>query len=123
MKLNLIYLFVALVLASCASTKTTSKITPVGDWDYMITGTPEGDFKGVLNVTAAGTGYAAKMLSAAGEAPLQKFAYDPTTKKVTGAVPYNEFMVDMDATVAADEMTGSMSAGGMSFPFKATRKK
>lgn len=123
MKQNIFFLFIVLLLASCASTKTTAKITPVGDWDYTITGTPEGDFKGVLNVTQSGAAYAAKMISGAGEVPMQKFVYDPATKKVTGSFPYSEFMVDMDAVVAADEIVGSMSAAGMSFPFKAVKKK
>jgi len=32
---NLIFIFVALVIASCASTKpNTAVVTPAGDWDF-----------------------------------------------------------------------------------------
>jgi hypothetical protein len=124
MKHIILYVFVILILSSCASTKTMAPIaTPVGDWDYSISGTPDGDFKGILNITSAGEVYSAKMISSAGTAPLSSVAYNKETKKITGQVPYNEYMVDLDATLAGDELLGSMSAGGMSFPFKATRKK
>jgi hypothetical protein len=124
MKHSIFYAFVLLLLASCASTKTMAPVvTPAGDWDYSVTGTPEGDFKGVLNITSTGDVYAGKMISSAGTAPLEGFAYNKETKKITGQVPYNGFMVDLDATMAGDELAGTMSAGGMSFPFKATRKK
>jgi len=124
MKQKFIYVFIILLMAACATTKTTAPvITPAGDWDYTVTGTPEGDFKGVLTVTSSGDVYAAKMISSAGTAPLSGVAYNKETKKITGQVPYNEYMVDLDATMTGDELLGSMSAGGMSFPFKATRKK
>jgi len=124
MRYSILYVFVILIFASCASTKTMAPVaTPVGDWDYSVTGTPEGDFNGVLNISSAGDVYNAKMISSAGTAPLSGVTYSKETKKITGQVPYNEYIVDLDATLAGDELLGSMSAGGMSFPFKATRKK
>lgn len=124
MKHSILYVFVILFLVACSSTKTMAPIvTPAGNWDYSVTGTPDGDFKGVLNVTSAGEAYSGKMITSAGEVPLEGFAYNKETKKVTGQVPYNGFMVDLDAIMAGDELAGTMSAGGMSFPFKATRKK
>ncbi len=123
MKHSILYVFVILILASCASTKTMAPITPVGDWDYSITGTPEGDFKGVLNITSTGEVYTAKMISSNGTVPLEKVTYNKDTKKITGEIPYNGFMVALDATLNGDELIGGTEAGGMTFPFKATRKK
>jgi len=114
----------ALLLTSCATTKTTSKVpSPIGDWDYAITGTPEGNFSGVLTITEINNVYTAKMASGAGDLMIEKFTYDKTTMKVAGELDYSGTLVLFDAVMNNDEMTGAMSAGGMGFPFKATRKK
>jgi len=131
MKQNLIYVFIILILASCASTKTTAPIatpvvapvTPVGNWDYLVTGTPDGDFKGVLAVSSSAGAFSAKMISATGEVPVEKFTFIKETNKITGEVPYNGMVVGLDATLAGDQLKGAMFAGGMDFPFSATRKK
>ena len=37
-----IYLFTLIMLTSCATVKTKKiAVTPVGDWDYTLTGTPQ----------------------------------------------------------------------------------
>lgn len=139
---KLAFAAVMLVLAACGGTKSsttasssatpvsapaaaTVAVSPAGDWDYVITGTPEGDFKGVLKITPVAAAFSAKMVSAGsgGELVVDKFTFVKETSKVTGEVPYNGYTVAMDAVLAGDEMKGSMSAGGMDFPFNATRKK
>lgn len=124
MKQKLIYSIIILLLAACTATKTTAPVASIaGDWDYVVSGTPEGDFKGVLSITPSANTFTAKMSMGAGDTPVQNFSYETSLKKITGEVPYNEFMVALDAVMAGDELAGSISAGGMSFPFKATRKK
>jgi hypothetical protein len=143
MKHNLLYAFAILILASCATTKTTSTVTTtpaakpastapaaavvstviLGDWDYTITGTPDGDFKGVLTISSAANVYVAKMVSATGEVPVEKFAFAKETNKITGEIPYNGMSIGLDATMTGEELRGTMFAGGMDFPFNATRKK
>jgi hypothetical protein len=121
---SLIFVFVALMIASCASTKTSKVvITPAGNWDYSITGTPEGDFNGVMSIVAQDKVYTAKMNASGSELPIEKFTWDEATKKVGGELYYSGTSVLFDATLAGEEMIGTMSAGGMNFPFKATRQK
>jgi hypothetical protein len=121
---NLIFVFVVLIIASCASTKTSKVvITPAGNWDYNISGTPEGDFSGVMSIVSQDNVYTAKMNSSGNELPIEKFTWDEATKKVGGELYYSGTSVLFDASLAGEEMIGTMSAGGMNFPFKATRKK
>lgn len=121
---NLIFAFAALIIASCASTKTSKVvISPAGNWDYTITGTPEGDFSGVMNIVAQDKVYTAKLNASGSELAIEKFTWDEATKKVGGELYYSGTSVLFDATLAGEEMIGTMSAGGMNFPFKATRKK
>ena len=42
---------------------------------------------------------------------------------MTGEVYYNGTPVLFDAVMEGEALNGTMSAGGMNFPFKATRKK
>ena len=124
MKHLLYFMLFALVLSSCASTKSTSTApSPAGNWDYAITGTPEGNFSGVLIIEQINDTYTAKMTNAAGDLPIAKYNYDKATMKMSGEFDYSGNLVLFDGVMAGDEITGTMSTGGMSFPFKATRKK
>ncbi len=121
---NLIFVFVVLIIASCASTKTSKiVITPAGNWDYIITGTPEGDFSGVMSITTQDKTFSAKMNASGSELTINNFTFDEATKKVAGDLDYSGTTVLFDALLNGEEMVGAMSAGGMNFPFKATRKK
>jgi hypothetical protein len=121
---NLIFIFVALIIASCSATKTSKvAITPAGDWDYKIVGTPEGDFSGVMTITTLDKAYRAKMSASGSELTINNFTFDEANKKVAGDLDYSGTTVLFDALLNGEEMVGNMSAGGMNFPFKATRKK
>lgn len=121
---NLLYIFLGLfLLSSCASTKASKTPTPAGNWDYTITGTPEGDFAGVMTISIVDKIYSAKMVTSAGEITIDKFLYNKETKKMSGEFYYSGTLVLFDAVLVVDQIDGGMSAGGMSFPFKATRKK
>src|SRR5690349_24836257 len=83
---KLVYLVFALIVLSCASSKLA--LVPVGSWDYTITGTPSGDFSGVLIVTMDGDKYAAVLKSQAGEIKIDDPKYDKATKKLSGTVDF-----------------------------------
>ncbi|MBL7859123.1 MAG: hypothetical protein JNM57_15630 [Cyclobacteriaceae bacterium] len=122
------FLTILVVAASCASTVKTKTAaapapSPVGSWDYSITGTPEGDFVGVITITEQEKKYAATMNANGNDMSFTSLNYAPETKKVTGDFSYSGTSVYFDADLNGDELTGKMSAGGMDFPFKATRKK
>jgi len=121
---NLIFIFTALIIASCTSTKTTKVvITPAGNWDYEIKGTPEGDFSGVMSIVSENVLYSVKMTAGGSEITFNKFTWDEPTKKAVGEFNYSGYSVWFDAALAGEEMIGTMSVEGMNFPFKATRKK
>lgn len=72
MKRILYLMLSALLLSSCATTKSTSRTpSPHGNWDYTITGTPEGNFSGVLIITQINDTYTAKITSSAGDLPIE----------------------------------------------------
>ena len=119
------YLIIAVVvLASCATSKTSKiEITPAGNYVYSITGTPEGDFNGDFMITSQDKNYTAKLSAAGNDLPFNTCTWDPTNKKVTGDFTYSGYNVFFEATLNGEELNGSVSAEGDSYPFKATRKK
>lgn len=118
---TLTFAIITVLIMSCASSKLA--IVPVGSWDYKVTGTPAGDYKGVLMVSYAEGKYTATFKGDAGELPLRDAAYDKKSKKLTGNFDFDGNTIFFDSITAGDSMTGSVSAGGASFPFTATRKK
>jgi len=123
MKKLFVFMITALVITSCATTKTSKAVSPAGSWDYTITGTPEGDFFGVLDIATQDKNYVAKMLASGSEIPVNNFIWEAATSKVGGDFNYSGYTVYLDASMAGEAITGSVTTEGMSFPFKATRKK
>jgi hypothetical protein len=118
-----IYLLFVIALASCATVKTKQvAITPVGDWDYAITGTPNGDYSGVLVITEKESILSAAMKNSEGELPFNKMSFDKATNIVTGTFSFQGMDLDFSATLAGEKMAGTISTGGYAFPFNATRK-
>jgi hypothetical protein len=115
---KLLYLLLILVVSSCAS------ISPAGNWNYTITGTPQGDYSGVLTVTKKDKKtFSAVMKSDAGDFKFNQFTFESKSKKSTGDFDYQGMNVYFDTAIKENEMTGNVSVQGMNFPFKATRKK
>ncbi len=112
----LLTICVVLLISSCAP-------GPVGVWNYSVTGTPQGDFKGVMTISKTETGYAAKMDGLGATIPFDKFNYNKSTKKTDGSFDFQGTPIDYAATFSKDQLKGSVSAAGMDWPFAATRKK
>jgi hypothetical protein len=110
-------LALALIAAGCAS------VSPAGNWNYTISGTPQGDFTGTLEVAKSNGGYTASVKAPDSEMKFEQFTFDKKTARSAGNFYFQNMSVNFDAEVTKATMDGSVSVQGMSFPFKATRKK
>ena len=118
-----IYLFTLIMLTSCATVKTKKiAVTPVGDWDYTLTGTPSGDYSGILSIIEKEKVLAATIKSSEGELPLTNVNFDKATSVITGNLNYQGTILALNATLSGESLAGTISSGGSEFPFKATRK-
>ncbi|HTH54771.1 MAG TPA: hypothetical protein VL728_01915 [Cyclobacteriaceae bacterium] len=110
---------VSLLMVSCAS------IPPVvGNWDYKITGTPQGDYAGVLVVSQGDKKTLNAVMKSNGtDLPFNQFQFDKKTNKSFGNFYYQGMSISFNATVAPTTMDGSISVENTNFPFNATRKK
>jgi len=110
---------VSVLMASCASVPPV-----VGNWDYKITGTPQGDYAGVLTVSKGDKKTLKAVMKANGsDLPFTQFQFDKKTSKSSGSFYYQDMSVSFNATVKQTTMDGSISVENMNFPFAATRKK
>jgi hypothetical protein len=117
---NIAAILISLLMASCAPKVPLA----VGNWDYKITGTPQGDYAGVLTVSKnKNKTLDAVMKSNGGDLPFNQFQFDPKTKKSTGKFDYQGTPIVFNANVTETTMEGTVSAENMNFPFTATRKK
>lgn len=114
-------LLLLILVAACASSKLA--IVPVGTWDYSIKGTPNGDYSGDCIVTMAEGKYSVTIKTKDGDVNINNPQYDKAAKKLTGTFDYQGTTVFFESITNGDAMTGSLMAGGESFPFNATRKK
>ena len=116
MRKLVLVLCLSLLVSACAT------VGPTGSWNYTVTGTPQGDFTGDLIVTKNEKGYAAKLSNKDGEIPFNLFTYNKKEKKSTGTFDFSGTTVDFKAGVEKEQMKGTMTAGGMEFPFTASKK-
>lgn len=107
----------------CLFVSACAAVGPTGSWDYKVTGTPQGDFTGELIVAKNDQGYSAKLKNKDGEISFNSFTYDKKEKKSAGKFDFSGTTVDFSANMEKDQLKGSMTAGGMEFPFSASKKK
>ena len=70
MKKYALILLVALVGYGCASV-----YSPAGNWDYIVTGTPQGDVSGTMVLTETDDGYTGRFISNIGDLDLENLKY------------------------------------------------
>lgn len=113
--ISIVALFLS--VTSCAVNKAA------GNWDYSVTGTPQGDYSGVMVITQEKSGYTGKLTGQTGEIPFDKLSYDKKQGKLSGNFYFSGYPLSLTATVVKDEMKGAISTGDMEFPLTASRKK
>ena len=119
---KLFNLLIVVVFYSCASSKMASN-APDGDWNYTVTGTPDGDHSGILTITTEKNKCTAIIKSETGEMTLNDAAFDKEKQLLTGNIDYDGTTVYLNITRTGDSLEGKVSASGMDFPLKGTRKK
>ena len=107
---------VCFLITSCAP-------GPVGVWNYSVTGTPQGDYAGIMTINKAGQGYTAMMTVLKNETPFNKFTYTKKSKKADGDFDFSGVNILFSAQLNKELLKGTMSTSGLEFPFTATRKK
>lgn len=116
----LLLILAGLIWAGCAGTKTSKEATFLGDWEYLVEGTPNGDVTGVMNISKDGDTYVGKLASDMGEIQLNDLSI--VEDKLSANFDIQGMRLDMDGTFDGPEFTGTISVDYNSFPVTATKK-
>ncbi len=116
----LVFMIAAFIAYGCATSKKVVDIS-VGEWEYVISDTPEGDFEGTFTITREGDNYTGALHTAQGDAPLNGVVIENDELKCT--FDYAGYTIDMTGKFVGDAFTGKCSVEYNDFPMSATRKK
>ena len=117
---TLILLIAAFAAYACASSKKVADIS-VGEWEYVIKDTPEGDVSGTMVIAKDGDAYTGKLVSDIGELPLQNVTIEDGQLKAM--FEYTGYEIGMEGKFEGDSYTGKCTVEYMEFPMTATKKK
>ena len=113
---------IVLFLSGCTATKKVAAPVVEGIWEFVVTGAPQGDVKGDMEISKTGTVYKGFLKMPDGN-KTDITGMTITNKILTGKFEFSDMSIDMAGTFEADKYTGTVSSQGYSFPMTANRKK
>jgi hypothetical protein len=116
----LLIILAGLIWAGCAGTKTSKEDAYIGDWEYLVEGTPNGDVTGVMNISKEGDAFVGKLTSDMGEISLNDLAI--VENKLSANFDIQGMTLDMDGTFDGPQFTGTIGVDYNTFPMTATKK-
>lgn len=120
---KLIFLAIVAITASCAGSKKVV-YSPVGSWNYVVIGTPNGDANGVMTITQTEEGLKGTFMSSQyGESPMENLVFTAETKEITCTFYLSGIDLSLAGTFEEDTFSGTIDAGqNGAFPITGNRK-
>jgi hypothetical protein len=116
----LFFTVVSFIAYSCATSKKTADIS-VGEWEYVVADTPDGDAKGTLSILKEGDVYTGVLHSSNGDMNLENVAIE--NDELVATFDYSGYTIDMIGKFVGDNFTGKVSVDYNDFPMTAVRKQ
>lgn len=113
---------VLMIFSGCTATKKVVAPVVEGIWEFVVTGAPQGDVKGDMEITKTGNLYKGTLKMPDGN-KTDINGLTITNKMLTGKFEFSDMTIDMSGTFDGDKYTGTVASSGYSFPMTATRKK
>ncbi len=112
----LLLAIIAVWVAGCASTKNATK-SYLGNWEYTVKNTPEGDFTGIMVLSRDGDHYTGALKSSEGQTPFQNVVIDGNNLSCN--FDYMGYNIILKGIFEGETLTGNMSVEYNNFPFTA----
>lgn len=116
----LLILLAAFIWAGCAGTKKSREAKYIGDWEYLVKDTPNGDVNGVMTISREGEVYIGKLTSDMGEISLNDLSI--LEDKLSANFDIQGMRLDMNGTFEGPQFTGTIAVDYSTFPMTATKK-
>ena len=117
----LLIVVATLIWAGCAGTKASKESAYLGEWEYLVEDTPNGDVTGVMFISKGESGFEGKLLSDMGELPMNNLTI--VEDKLTANFEVQGMQLDMAGTFEGPKFTGNISLDYNNFPMTATKKQ
>lgn len=116
MKKYFLLLFVAVIGYGCAS------YSPAGNWDYLVTGTPNGDVPGTMVLIETDGVFSGKFVSDLGDLELENLNYSEE-EGLSATFYYQGIEFALTGAFMEEEFTGTVDGGPQvgAFPMTAER--
>jgi hypothetical protein len=92
---------------------------PSGNWNYTVTGTPNGTVEGTMTITKNGDSYSGELQSPIGSTNLNNLEIEGQT--LSADFDYSGTEIQMSGTFEGDSFNGEVAAGYDSFDMTANR--
>lgn len=105
-------------MGGCAASKM-AKNNPEGTWNYTVKNTPDGNLTGTMSIQQNGEGYTGNLSSDAGKVDLNNVTIEDN--QLSSNFYIQGTYLELKGAFTGDTFTGSVDAGGQSFPVEAIR--
>ena len=103
----------------CATKKAMDPA--IGAWEYVVSGTPDGDVSGTMYIAKEGESYTGNLNSSNGNLTLSNITIEDG--KMQSEFDFQGYTLDLKGTFEGDSFTGNVSLDDYTeFPIKATKK-
>ncbi len=123
-----VMLLAGALAAGCASTSKMTRPSPVGEWEYVIPNTPQGDAHGTIMVASEGDVYSGEMFVDLlnQTVPIEDVAFTDSTFSFKATLDADGQLIGTvtSMTLSGNTMRGTMQVEGLGeFEITATRKE
>jgi len=120
-KLSYLIIMVAgIIWAGCAGSKASKEAAYLGDWEYLVKDTPNGDVNGVMTISKEGEIFKGVLTSDMGEIALENLSI--VEDKLSAQFDIQGMTLDMNGTFEGPQFTGTIGLDYNTFPMTATKK-
>jgi hypothetical protein len=115
-----VFLLVALVAYACASSKKVADVS-IGNWDYVIKNTPEGDLSGTMVISKDGDTYTGYLEASQGRIDLSDVVVE--NGNLNSNFDYMGYQVLLSGIFEGNAFAGKVSVDYNDFMMTATKKE
>lgn len=97
-----------------------ASVSHLGTWLFSVTGTPDGDFKGEMNLSQSGNLLKGSIGTGGSQSEIKDLKI--VNNVLTGVFDFNGMSINMAGTFNGNAFEGKVEAQGYSFPITASKK-
>ena len=112
---------IGLIWSGCASTRTASSASYIGEYELLVKDTPNGDAEGTFSIKYDGTNYSASIGNDMGSIDIQDFQIDGNI--ASGYFYIESYKVNLKGEISGNDINGNMEVDGYTMPWTATKKQ